>query len=95
MSAGKATQRETTAVIQGDLQAGSEGLRNGPQQMGNPDIGAFSLEAGLSQFEETLVQPAEAKRQSRKCKIRELDGVQIVFVFSVKGIVTLLSLIHI
>ena len=38
---------------------------------------------GLSQFEETLVQQAESS------KIRELDGVQIVFVFSVEGIVTL------
>ena len=38
--------RETTAVIQGYLQAGPEGLRNGPQQMGNPDLWAFSLEAG-------------------------------------------------
>ena len=39
-------QRETTAALQGYLQAGSEGLRNGPQQMGNLDTQAFSLEAG-------------------------------------------------
>ena len=46
ISAGKLPQRETTAVIQGHLQAGSEGLRNGLQQMGKLDIWAFSLEAG-------------------------------------------------
>ena len=34
------------AAIQGYLQVGSEGLKNGPQRMGNLDIWAFSLEAG-------------------------------------------------
>ena len=67
--------------MQGYLQEGSVGLRNGPQQMGNFDI------YGFSHFEETLVQQAEAKRQSSK--IRKLDRGQSVFVFSVKGIVTL------
>ena len=43
----------------------------------------------LSQFEEALVQQAEAKRQSRSSKIRELDRGQIVFVLIVEGIVTL------
>ena len=43
---------------------------------------------GLSQFEEILVQQAEAKRQSRNGKLRELDKGQIVFVFSVEGMVT-------
>ena len=38
ISAEKSLQRETTAVIQGYLQAGSEGLRNGPQQIGKFDI---------------------------------------------------------
>ena len=61
ISAGKLPQRETTAVIQGYLQAGSEGLRNAPQQMGNRRQAA---QHGLSHFEETLVQ--QAKRQSRK-----------------------------
>ena len=46
-----------------------------------------ALHHGLSQLEETLVQQAEAKRKSSK--IRELDRGQIVFVFSVEGIVTL------
>ena len=36
--AGKLPQRETIAAIQGDLQAGSENLRNGSQQMGNLDV---------------------------------------------------------
>ena len=44
ISAGKAPQRKTIAAVQGYLQAGSEGLRNGPQQMGNLDIWAFNLE---------------------------------------------------
>ena len=44
ISAGKSPQ--TTAAIQGYLQAGSEGLRNGPQQMGNLEIWVFSLQAG-------------------------------------------------
>ena len=35
ISAGKLPQRETTAAIQGYLQAGSEDLRNGLQKMGN------------------------------------------------------------
>ena len=42
------------------------------------------MQHGLSQFEETLVQQAKAKRQSR-----ELDRGQIVFVVSVEGIVIL------
>ena len=44
---------------------------------------------GLSQFEETLVQQAEAKRQSRNQQIQGAGQGQIVFVFSVEGIVTL------
>ena len=35
---GNIPQRETTAVIRAYLQVGSEGLRNGPQQMGNLDL---------------------------------------------------------
>ena len=46
---------------------------------------------GLSQFEETLVQQAEAKRSHKSSKIRKLDRGQIGFVFSVEGIVTLES----
>ena len=41
---------------------------------------------GLSHFEETLAQQAEAKRQSQN---QRADRGQIVFVFSVEGIVTL------
>ena len=44
---------------------------------------------GLSQFEGALVQQAEAKRQSQNQQNQELDRGQIVFVFSVEGIVTL------
>ena len=50
-----------------------------------------ALHHGLSHFEETLVQQAEAKRKSQAHKIRELDRGQIGFVFSVEGIVTLKS----
>ena len=42
-----------------------------------------------SHFEKTLVQQAEAKRHSQSSKTRELDKGQIVFVFSVEGMVTL------
>ena len=44
---------------------------------------------GLSQFEETLVQHAETKRQLRKQQNQGAGWVQTVFVFSVEGIVTL------
>ena len=48
-----------------------------------------AVQHGLSQFEETLVQQAEAKRRPETSKIRKLDRGQILFVFSVEGIVTL------
>ena len=44
---------------------------------------------GLSQFGQALIQQAEAKGSLKRSKIRELDRGQIVFVFSVEGIVTL------
>ena len=47
------------------------------------------VQHGLSQLEETFVQQAEVKRHPETGKIRELDRGQIVFVFSVEGIVTL------
>ena len=44
---------------------------------------------GLSQFEETLVQQAEAKRKSQKQQNQGAGQGQDVFAFSVEGIVTL------
>ena len=45
-----------------------------------------AVQHGLSQFEEMLVQQAEAKRQSQNEQNQELDRRQIVFVFSVEGL---------
>ena len=44
---------------------------------------------GLSKYEVTLVQQAEERGSPESSKIRELDRGQIVFAFSVEGIVTL------
>ena len=43
---------------------------------------------GLSHFEDALVQQARERGSPETSKIRELDRGQIVFVFSVEGIVT-------
>ena len=92
ISAGKLPQREATAAIQGHLQSGSEGLRNGPEQMGNPDIWVFSLEAGVASRPPILKRPLSSRlrqRSHKSSKIREPDRGPIGFVFSVEGIVTL------
>ena len=81
------------AVIQGYLQAGSESLRNGPQQMGNHDIQAVSLEASNIMASPILKIHLSSRPRQRgspeSSKIKELDRGQIVFVFSVEGTVTL------
>ena len=94
ISAGKSPQRETTAVILGYLQAGSEGLWNGPQQMGNPrHLGVQPGGRRCIMASPFLKRPLSSRLRQRgspkTSKIRELDKWQIVFVFSVEGIVTL------
>ena len=76
ISVGKLPQRQTTAAIQGHLQVGSEGLRNGPQQMGR-SAWRQAMHHSLSQFEETLVQQAKAKRQSRNQQNQGADRGQM------------------
>ena len=77
-------------ICKWDLKA----FRNGPQEMGNLDIGAFSLEAGSGiMASPNLKRPLSSRPRPRgshkSSKTRELDRGQVAFVFSVEGIVTL------
>ena len=68
MSAGKSPQRETTAAIQGyckrDLMALGMDLNRCETLTSERSAWRQAVQHGLSQFEETLVQQVEAKRQS-------------------------------
>ena len=86
--------RQTTTAIQGFLQAGSEGLRDGLQQMGNPDIWAFSLEAGSASWPLPLWRdpwPADWGKEAvlKPAKSGNWTGDRLYFFFTVEGMVTL------
>ena len=90
ISAGKEPPRETTAVIQGYLQAGSKSTSTDgkPWHLSVQPEGRWCITASP-----ILKRPLSSRPRQRatheSSKIRELDRGQIVFVFSVEGIVTL------
>ena len=65
ISAGKAPQRKTTVVIQGYLKALGMDLNRWETLTSECSAWRQAMQHGLSHFEETIVQQAEAKRRSQ------------------------------